>query len=91
MQLELSAHSLLSDKEVDRITVLHSVEGFALVMLCRYSWVFFVIVVFLFPRSQRKTTFTYNANCSQTLLTVQYFGNFITVCCDLFPVVFLLH
>lgn len=41
MQLELSAHSLLSDKEVDRITVLHSVEGFALVMLCRYSCVFF--------------------------------------------------
>lgn len=37
MQLELSAHSLLSDQEVDRITVLHSVEGFALVMLCRYT------------------------------------------------------
>ena len=34
-QLELSAHSLPCDKEVDRITVLHNVEGFALVMLCR--------------------------------------------------------
>ncbi|KAL9973951.1 hypothetical protein ACROYT_G020474 [Oculina patagonica] len=34
LQLELSAHCLPSDKEVDRITVLHSVEGFALVMLC---------------------------------------------------------
>lgn len=33
-QLELSAHSLPCDKEVDRITVLHNVEGFALVMLC---------------------------------------------------------
>lgn len=34
-QLELSAHSLPCDKEVDRITVLHNVEGFALVMLSR--------------------------------------------------------
>ncbi|KAJ7393101.1 hypothetical protein OS493_008400 [Desmophyllum pertusum] len=33
-QLELSAHSLPCEKEVDRITVLHSVEGFALVTLC---------------------------------------------------------
>ena len=36
IKLELSAHNLPSDKEVDRMTVLHSVEGCALVMLCRY-------------------------------------------------------
>lgn len=34
IQLELSAHSLSHDKEVDRITVLRSMEGFSLVMLC---------------------------------------------------------
>ena len=35
LQLELSAHNLPHDKEIDRMTVLHNVEGFALVMLCR--------------------------------------------------------
>ncbi|XP_029213132.2 LOW QUALITY PROTEIN: protein furry homolog [Acropora millepora] len=34
LQLELSAHNLPHDKEIDRMTVLHNVEGFALVMLC---------------------------------------------------------
>ncbi|XP_068703466.1 protein furry homolog-like isoform X2 [Montipora foliosa] len=34
LQLELSAHNLPNEKEVDRMTVLHGVEGFALVMLC---------------------------------------------------------
>ena len=43
----MSAHSLASDKEVDRITVLHSVEGFALVMLCRYSCFLFPVVFLL--------------------------------------------
>lgn len=32
--VELSTHNLPSDKEVDSITVLHSLEGCALVMLC---------------------------------------------------------
>lgn len=32
--LELSSHALPSDKELDTISVLHSVEGCALVMLC---------------------------------------------------------
>ena len=46
MQLELSAHSLPNDKEVDRMTVLHSVEGFSLVMLCRYiHWPFHFMLV----------------------------------------------
>jgi len=90
VQLELSAHSLLSDKEVDRITVLHSVEGFALVMLCRYSWVFFVVVFFISTLTEKNYIYLHT-NCLQTLLTLQYFGNFITVSCDLFPVVFLLH
>ena len=34
--LELSAHALLSEREVSAAAVLHSVEGCALVMLCRW-------------------------------------------------------
>lgn len=45
MQLELSAHSLPNEKEVDRITVLNNVEGFALVMLCRYMHSPFVLQI----------------------------------------------
>ena len=59
IQLELSAHSLPNEKEVDRITVLHSVEGFSLVMLCRYIyWPVLFIVTAIRKNNRNKQNHT---------------------------------
>lgn len=84
MQLELSAHSLLSDKEVDRITVLHSVEGFALVMLCRYtcSWVFFVVVFYFHAHREKlhlltmQTAYKHYLQCNTLVTSLQYVATY---------------